>query len=74
MRRIILTLVGAALIVGSTSQVAFSKERRHIHNVQRCSCERFLNAKAYAAPYYVPDAGSAYTGAAGAWASMTGFN
>jgi hypothetical protein len=74
MRRIILALAGAALIIGSTNQVAFSKEHRHVHNVQRCSCERFRNAKAYAVPYYVPDVGSAYTGAAGAWASMTGFN
>ena len=29
MRNIILTLAGAALIAGSTSQVAFSKERHH---------------------------------------------
>jgi hypothetical protein len=46
MRRIILTLMGAALIAGSTSQVAFSKEHRH----------------AYASPHLLPQAASDVSG------------
>ena len=73
MRKIILTLAGAALIAGSTSQVAFSKERHHFRNAQQFNTEQFRRANAYAAPSYVPDAGSA-SGLSGAWGSMTGFN
>ena len=73
MRKIILTLAGAALIAGSTSQVAFSKERRHFRNAQQYNAEQFRNANAYAAPWSVPEAGSA-SGLSGAWGSMTGFN
>jgi hypothetical protein len=73
MRKIILTLAGAALIAGSTGQVAFSKERHHFRNAQQFNTEQFRNANAYAAPSYVPDAGSA-SGLSGAWGSMTGFN
>jgi len=42
MRKIILTFMGATLIVGSTSQMAFSKEPHH----------------AYASPYVLPHAAS----------------
>jgi hypothetical protein len=69
MRKIILTLVGAALIAGSTTQVAFSKERHHVRNVQQFNSERIRNAKAYA----LPDVGPADAGEAGAWQTMTGF-
>ena len=76
MRKIILTLVGAALLAGSTSHVAFSKERHHVRNVQQRITERFrnANANAYAAPLSVPDTGSSYSGLDGAWGAMTGFN
>jgi hypothetical protein len=74
MRKFIFTAVGITLLVSSASQVAFSKERRHVRNAQQFSVERFRNTKAYAAPLYVPDAGSSYSGLAGAAASMTGFN
>jgi hypothetical protein len=74
MRKIILTLVGAALLAGSSSQVAFSKERHHVRNVQQRITERFSNANAYAAPLSVPDTGSSYSGLDGAWGAMTGFN
>ena len=73
MRKVILTLAGAALIAGSTSQVAFSKERHHFRNAQQFNTEQFRNANAYAAPSYVPDAGSA-SSLAGAWGSWTGFH
>jgi hypothetical protein len=73
MRKFIFTAVGITLLVSSASQVAFSKERRHVRNAQQFSVERFRNTKAYAAPLYVPDAGS-YSGLAGAAATMTGFN
>ena len=72
MRRIVLTLVGAALIAGSTSQVAFSKERHHV--ARQCSCERFRNANANANHDAAPDAVSGYSGGMGGWASMTGFD
>ena len=71
MRKIILTLVGAALLAGSSNQVAFSKERHHVRNVQQRITER---ANAYAAPLSVPDTGSSYSGLDGAWGAMTGFN
>ena len=35
MRKIILTLVGAALVAGSTAPVAFAKERHYVRNVQQ---------------------------------------
>jgi hypothetical protein len=74
MRKIILTLVGAVLLAGSSSQVAFSKERHHVRNVQKRITERFRNANAYAAPLSVPGTGSSYSGLDGAWGAMTGFN
>jgi hypothetical protein len=74
MRKVILTLVGAALLAVSTCQVAFSKERYHVRNAQHYYTQRFRNTKANAAPLCAPDAGSAYSGLAGAWQTMTGFN
>ena len=74
MRKIILTLVGLVLLAGSTSQAASSKEPYRVRNAQQFSTERFRNTNAYAAPLYVPDAGSAYSGLAGAWGTITGFH
>lgn len=82
MRKIFFTVVGAALIASSMSQVAFSKERHHVHNARQFNAEQFRNSNAYAAPSHVPDAGYVYvpdagyagSGLAGAWGSMTGFN
>jgi hypothetical protein len=74
MRKIILTLIGAALIAGSTSQMAFSKEHHHIRNTRQSYSERFRNANDYAAPYVLPKAGSGYSGGMGGWSSMTGFD
>jgi hypothetical protein len=70
----LLTIVVAGMIAGSTSNIAFSKGRQHIRNARHVSIQQFRDAKTYVVPYYVSDPGSAYTGAAGAWATMTGFN
>jgi hypothetical protein len=74
MRKMILTLVGAALIAGSTTPAAFSGERHHVRNAQQFNSERFRNARAYAPPSYVPGSGSALSSEAGAWQTMTGFH
>jgi hypothetical protein len=74
MRKIILTFVGAALVAGSTAQVAFAKERHHIRNMQQYNSERFRNTNAhYAAPRYLQPGASTYSGEDGAWQTMTGF-
>jgi hypothetical protein len=74
MRKIILTLVGAALVAGSTAPVAFAKERHHVRNVQQFNSERFRKAKAYyAVPPYIQPGASSYSGEDGAWQTMTGF-
>ena len=74
MRKIILGLVGAALVAGSTAQVAFAKERHHVRNVQQYNIERFRNANAYyAVPRYLRPRASRYSGQDGAWQTMTGF-
>ena len=74
MHKIILTLIGAALIAGSTSQMAFAKEHHHVRNTRQVNSEQFRNANDYAAPYVQPEAPSRYSGGMGGWASMTGFN
>jgi hypothetical protein len=74
MRKIILTLVGTALLAGSTSQVAFSMERFRVRNARHYNAQRYRNTNKYGAPLYAPDAGSDYSGLAGAWQTMTGFN
>ena len=72
MRKVILIVLGAALIAGSTTDVAFSKERHHVRSAHHFNSERFRNAKAYAAPSTPPVSG--YSGGMGGWESMTGFN
>ena len=74
MRKFILTLIGVALIAGSTSQMAFSKEGHHVRNTRQSNSERFHNANDYAAPYVFPKAESGYSGGMGGWSSMTGFD
>src|SRR6516225_1440992 len=55
MRKIFFTVVGAALIASSMSQVAFSKEHHHAYNGRQFNAEKFRNSNAYAAPSHVPD-------------------
>jgi hypothetical protein len=74
MRKIILTLIGATLIAGSTGQVAFAKASHHVRAARQCTCERFRNANANADPYAAQNTTSSYSGGMGGWASMTGID
>ena len=68
MRKIVLALLGAALIAGPTTQVAFAKSHHHVRHVRQYT-ERFLNSNASTQePVTQSDSGM------GGWASMTGFN
>jgi hypothetical protein len=68
MRKIVLALLGAALMAGSTGQIAYAKSRHHVRHEQQSS-ERLLNSNAALMPAPERDAGGM-----GGWASMTGFN
>ena len=46
MRKTILTVLGAALIVGSTTQTAFAREHHHIRKAPQFTSEQFRNASA----------------------------
>ena len=69
MRKIVLALLGAALMAGSTTHVAFAKSHHHIRHERHYTSERFLNSNAAVIPAPEGDAGGM-----GGWASMTGFN
>ena len=70
MRKIIIALLGAALISGATTEVAYSKERHHLRNARPYTSQHFRNSNAGEIPVLPP----ATSSAAGAWGSMTGFN
>ena len=70
MRKIILVLLGAALIAGATTDVAYSKERHHYRDARSSISERFRNSNAREIPALPQPTSSG----AGAWGSMTGFN
>jgi hypothetical protein len=70
MRKIILVLLGAALIAGATTDVAYSKERHHFRGVRPFTTERFRNSNAGE----IPVLPQPWSSGAGAWGSMTGFN
>ena len=70
MRKIVFALLGAVLMAGSTTQVAFAKSHHHVVRHERqFTSERFLNSNAAVMPAPEGDAGGM-----GGWASMTGFN
>ena len=46
MRKIVLALLGVALMVGSTTQVAFAKSHHHVRHERQFTSERFLNSNA----------------------------
>jgi hypothetical protein len=70
MRKIVLVLLGAALMAGSATQVAYAKSHHHVVRHERhYTNERFLNSNAAVLPAPEGDAGGM-----GGWASMTGFN
>jgi hypothetical protein len=72
MRKMVLILVGAVLIAGSTSQIAFSQiafsKERYVRHARQFTSEQFRNSNAA-----VPAPPSAVN-RMGGWASMTGFN
>jgi hypothetical protein len=70
MRKIVLALLGAALMAGSTTQIAYAKSRHPVRHERQYTSERFLNSNAAVIP--APQAGN--DGGMGGWASMTGFN
>ena len=71
MRKIILALIGAALMAGATTGTAYSKQRHHVRDARQFTSQHFRNSNAGEIPV-LPQTGS--YGAAGAWGSYTGFN
>ena len=69
MRRIILALLGAALMAGPTTQIAYAKSHHHVRHERQYTSERFLNSNAS-----VNEPATQSDGGMGGWASMTGFN
>ncbi len=70
MGKIVLALLGAALMAGSATQVAYAKSHHHVVRYGRhYTSARFLNSNAA-----VMSAPEKDTGGMGGWASMTGFN
>ena len=70
MRNIILALLGAALMAGPTTRIAYAKSHHHVRHERQHTSERFLNSNAAVIP--APQADN--DGGMGGWASMTGFN
>jgi hypothetical protein len=70
MRKIVLALLGAALMAGSTTQIAYAKSHHHVSHERQYTSERFLNSNAAVIP--APQADN--DGGMGGWTSMTGFN
>ena len=70
MRKIILALLGAALMAGAITHAASTKERHHYRSVRPLISEHFRNSNAGE----IPALPQPWSGGAGAWGSMTGFN
>jgi hypothetical protein len=70
MRKIVLALLGVALMAGSTTQIAYAKSHHQVRHERQYTSERFLNSNAAVIP--APQAGNG--GGMGGWVSMTGFN
>jgi hypothetical protein len=70
MRKIILTLLGAALIAGATTEIAYAKEHHHVRNARQFTSEQFRNSNAAV----IPALPQTESGGMGGWGSMTGFN
>jgi hypothetical protein len=67
MRKTILTVLGAALIAGSTAQIAFAREHHHLRKVPQFTSEQFRNARA--AVVALPNAPILYSGG---WSAPAG--
>jgi hypothetical protein len=70
MRKIVLALLGAALMAGAITDAAYAKERHHFRGMRPFTSQHFLNSNAGEIPAFPQPSSSA----AGAWGSMTGFN
>jgi len=70
MRKIILALLGAALMAGAITDAACAKERHHSRSVRPFASQHFRNSNAGE----IPALPQTRSNAAGAWGSMTGFN
>lgn len=67
MRKIIITVLGVALIAGSTTQMAFAKKYHHIRKAPQFTSGQFRNAKA--AVVTLPEAPNIYSGG---WSAPAG--
>jgi hypothetical protein len=70
MRKIVLALLGVALMAGATTGIAYSKERHHARDTRQFTSQHFLNSNAGE----IPALPRTWSGAAGAWASYTGYS
>jgi hypothetical protein len=70
MRKIVLALLGAALIAGATTGTAYSKQRHHVRDARQFTSQHFRNSNAGE----IPALPQTWSGAAGAWGSYTGYN
>ena len=71
MRKIVLALLGVALMAGATTGIAYSKERHHVRDARQFTSQQFRNSNAGEIPA-LPET-NYYSSEAGAWGSMTGF-
>jgi hypothetical protein len=69
MRKIVLALLGAALMAGATTGTAYSKPRHHVRDTRQFTSQQFRNSNAGE----IPALPRTWSGAAGAWGSYTGF-
>jgi hypothetical protein len=69
MRKIVLALLGAALMAGATTGTAYSKQRHHVRDTRQFTTQQFRNSNAGE----IPALPRTWSGAAGAWGSYTGF-
>ncbi|HJY91175.1 MAG TPA: hypothetical protein VJ255_12890 [Candidatus Acidoferrum sp.] len=69
MRKIVLALIGAALMAGATTGTAYSKQRHNARDARQFTSQQFRNSNAGE----VPALPRTWSGAAGAWGSYTGF-
>jgi len=69
MRKIVLALLGAALMAGATTGTAYSKQRHHVRDARQFTSQHFRNSTGE-----IPALLQTWSGAAGAWGSYTGYN
>ena len=70
MRKIVLALIGAALMAGATTGTAYSKQRHNARDARQFTSQQFRNSNAAV----IPALPQTESGGMGGWGSMTGFN